>query len=97
MSGTRDYLAMERIETSSYFACDEMLGPKERSNLSFKFEFDMNYIHVCDFDRIYGNKFMCTHPSVHDWAKFFGVLYPVFIYIYKFYVNNREVFIILLS
>ena len=97
MSGTRDYLAMERIEKSSYFACDEMLGPKERSNSNFSFEFDMNYMYVCDFDRIYGNKFMCTHPSVHDWAKFFGVLYPVFIYIYKFYVNNREVFIILLS
>lgn len=55
MSGTRDYLAMERIEKSSYFACNEMLGPKERSDSNFSFEFDMNYMYVCDFDRIYGN------------------------------------------
>ena len=79
MPRTRDYLAVERIEKSSYFACDEMLGPTERSNLNF--EFDMNYMYLCDFDRIYGNKFMCTHLSVHDRAKFFGVLYPVYIYL----------------
>ena len=80
MSGTRDYLAMERIEKSSYFACDKRLGPKERSDSNFSFEFDMNYMYACDFDRIYGNKSMCTHLSVHDWAKFL-VCYILYIYL----------------